>query len=649
MLNPERLVDTKINQYHIQAHIDRGGMADVYLALDENLQRRVALKIMLPAFAHDEQFVERFWREARTAARLDHPNIVRVYEIGNTPGERPYIAMQYIDGGSLKDKLVSLDGRPMLVDDALTVIRQIAIALGVAHDAQIVHRDIKPSNVLLRPDGSPILVDLGIAAVQTGQKLTQTGTLIGTPHYMSPEQVSGSGIDGRSDIYSLGVVLYELLCGSRPFEADDSLAILHKHVYETPQPLPERRAGLTQQTYRLVDICLQKDPDQRYQTAAEFAAAIDRALDAERAGQAVTPVGRQTPVSDPTVPMRYEPPPPKTTKQRPRWLWALIPILLLLIGGGTYLAFSGRDDAAATPTPPSPTAAPPTPTLQIIAAATDASAPPTEPPPAAAIPTDTPPPPPTNTSLPPTETSAPTETPDLGPETMEIGRSVQNRVIEAVRFGAGEHSIIMIGGLHAGAAPSSVTVAQRAISYFTNNPQLIPAGATLYVIPSVSSDSPLAPGELRGRLNANGVDLNRNWDCRWAEDAEWRGEVVKGSGGPFPFSEPETQAMRDFIQEVNAAAVIFWEARAVDGLSSPGACGDRTLVSGRLAQIYGLAAGYPIADFENLTDQILNGDSTNWLDLQGIPAIAVLLPDYDDDDWNNNLAGMLAVLDEYSR
>ena len=241
MLEPEQLIGEQIKQYKIQDHIDRGGMADVYLALDETLQRQVALKIMLPAFAHDKQFVERFWREAQTAARLDHTHIIQVFEIGNTDDHRPYIAMQYIDGGSLKDKLLALDGRLMPVEEALKVVRQVAVALGVAHDASIVHRDVKPSNVLLRPDGTPVLVDLGIAAVQTGQKLTQTGTLIGTPHYMSPEQVSGEGVDGRSDLYSLGIVLYELLCGSRPFEANDSLAVLHKHVYEEPPPLSRRR------------------------------------------------------------------------------------------------------------------------------------------------------------------------------------------------------------------------------------------------------------------------------------------------------------------------------------------------------------------------------------------------------------------------
>ncbi len=655
MLDPEQLIGEKINQYRIDAHIDRGGMADVYLAFDEKLHRRVALKIMLPAYAHDKQFVERFWREARTAARLDHPNIVQVYEISQTEGQRPYIAMQYIDGGSIKDKLTALDGRAMPAEEALAIVQKVALALNVAHNANIIHRDIKPSNILLRPDGTPVLVDLGIAAVQSGPKLTQTGTLIGTPHYMSPEQVSGTRLDGRSDLYSLGVVLYEMLCGTRPFEATDSLAILHKHVYEEPQPLPERRPGLAQSIYRLVDICLQKDPDQRYQTAAELASAIDNVLAGETTGQPKR--DRWTPPQPkPTEPIHYD---HETTPARSRPWW-LVAVLVVLLGAvGVYFAFfrdgrttvsivTGSDGETAVPDTPiigdTPTPTEPQ-TVIVEVTPTPEDAAPTETP-IASPPTEAPPTDAPSTDAP-SATPPPTATIDAGPEQIEIGRSVQNRPIEAVRFGSGEKTIIFIGGLHAGFAPGTVSLARQAVSYFERNPQEVPAGATLYIIISASPDSPNAPGELAGRLNANGVDLNRNWDCRWAQNATWRNQTV--SGGLFPNSEPETKALIDFIQQKGADAVVFWEALAANGLSSAGACGDRSLVSANLALAYGLAAGYPIADFENLTNQELNGDGTNWLDLQGIPAIAVLLPNYETVDWNSNLAGMLAVLEEYGR
>lgn len=228
-----------------------------------------------------------------------------------------------------------------------------------------------------------------------------------------------------------------------------------------------------------------------------------------------------------------------------------------------------------------------------------------------------------------------------------VGRSVQNAPIEVVRFGSGARAVLFIGGLHAGAAPGTVTLANRAITYFTQNPTAVPETLTVYVMPSANPDSPLAPGELAGRLNANGVDLNRNWDCRWSADAKWRGIVVPGSGGTAPFSEPETMALRDFILDVNPVAVIFWEARATGGLASPGACSDRTEVSATLTEVYGLAAGYQIGDFENITNQELNGDGTNWLDDRGIPAAAILLPEYAGDDWPSNLAGIEAVLRLY--
>jgi serine/threonine protein kinase len=209
MSDPKALVGQRIEHYIIREHIARGGMADVYLAYEEKLQRKVALKIMLPALVADQQFVVRFQREAQTVARLDHANIVHVYAIGLTNDGRPYIAMQYIEGGSLHDTLarVAEQGRLIDTNQALTIIGKMADALQVAHAAGIVHRDIKPSNILIRPDGRPVLVDLGIAAVEGGPKITHTGTLIGTPHYMSPEQATGKAVDARSDLYSLAIIL----------------------------------------------------------------------------------------------------------------------------------------------------------------------------------------------------------------------------------------------------------------------------------------------------------------------------------------------------------------------------------------------------------------------------------------------------------
>jgi serine/threonine protein kinase len=678
------LLGQQIDQYRILQHIARGGMADVYLAEDVDLERNVAFKVMLDVLAaSDPQFAERFRREAQIVAKLNHPNIVQVYTVGQTPKGQPYIAMQYIEGGSLRDKLKELAEREKLLttEQSLNIIRHIALALGEAHKAEVVHRDLKPANVLIRPDGAPVLVDLGIAAVRGGAKLTQTGSIIGTPAYMSPEQVRGQLIDGRADLYALGVILYEILAGMRPFEADESIAVLHKQVYEEPFPLSGFRPDLSPQTLLLADTALKKDPAHRYQSAEEMVQAIDDAIRAEgfygpnpqatmvltrmndsslvSRHRVVQPPPKEKPPTQPPPP----PPPPAIQEEKPGRsvpIWAIATLGVLAIAivlffvfrsmSGSGLPTNGGPGGIAVQATDTPDAVPgetiaasPTELPELTIESEETAVPP---------PTDLPPPtetavPPTATDTPPTE--VPSATPDLGPETIVIGQSVQGAQLEAVRLGDGEQSIVMIGGLHAGAVPGSVSLAEQAIRYFQDNLRLIPDNATLYIIPSVNIDSPYSPGELEGRLNANGVDLNRNWDCRWAKDASWRGNVVPDSGGSAPFSEPETRALRDFIVDVDAKAVVFWEARATNGLTSPGSCSDAPVVSNRLAQVYGVAANYEVADFENLTNQEINGDGTNWLDAQNIPAISVLLPDYTDMDWNSNLAGISAVLREYGR
>lgn len=282
-MDTERLLGQKIDQYRIEQHVARGGMADVYLAKDEDLERRVAFKVMLDTLATDDQFVRRFQREARTVALLDHPNIVQIFSTGQTPLGQPYIAMQYIPGGSLREKLEELAERNKLLttEQVLNIMRQLAIALGIAHQAKVIHRDLKPGNILIRPDGMPVLVDLGIAAVQSSVKLTHTGGFVGTPAYMSPEQFRGLPLDGRSDLYSLGIMFYELFAGNRPFDAEDITAIMYKHVHEEPVPLHRVRPDLTPQSLSIVETLLKKEPEQRFQTADDLVAAIDRAIAAE--------------------------------------------------------------------------------------------------------------------------------------------------------------------------------------------------------------------------------------------------------------------------------------------------------------------------------------------------------------------------------
>ncbi|HEY6892525.1 MAG TPA: protein kinase [Rhodanobacteraceae bacterium] len=255
-----------IRGYRLLRQLGRGGMATVYLAVQQSVDREVALKIMSPALLADPNFGERFLREAKIAAKLHHRHVVGIHDVGRD-GDYHYIAMEYLGGGPVLHK----DGVPHEVPFALRVIREIATALDYAHKKGFVHRDVKPDNILLRDDGSAALTDFGIArALDPAARMTQTGAVVGTPHYMSPEQARGKSIDGRSDLYSLGIVLYELLVGRVPYQADDSLAVGIMHIQQPIPELPESIAHLQP----LVSRMLAKQPEDRFQDGLALAEAI---------------------------------------------------------------------------------------------------------------------------------------------------------------------------------------------------------------------------------------------------------------------------------------------------------------------------------------------------------------------------------------
>jgi tRNA A-37 threonylcarbamoyl transferase component Bud32 len=280
---------TTIGPYRIIEPLGRGGMASVYRAYEAALDRDVALKVLPSEFLHDETFAERFQREAKTIARLEHPKIVPIFAYGIDQGV-PWMAMRLVSGGTLANLLRSdrLDGGRVVA-----ILRGVAQALDYAHAKGVVHRDVKPQNVLLDEAERVYLADFGIARMVEGTNaLTATGMISGTPHYMAPEQATGQHVDRRADVYALGIVAYEMLIGKVPFSADTPVAVLLKHVSE-PMPLPQT-TGFPEGLARALLKCTAKKPEDRWPSAEAFVDALERGL-----GGAADPVGRAfVPASD---------------------------------------------------------------------------------------------------------------------------------------------------------------------------------------------------------------------------------------------------------------------------------------------------------------------------------------------------------------
>ncbi len=349
-------------RYRLDAEIGRGGMSTVYRAFDVVLERAVAIKLMHREIAADSDQLERFRREARSVAQLNHAHIVTVIDAGEEPTPdaspgagaavgTPYIVLEYVDGETLKD-LIRRDG-PLDIPRALAYAIEIARALGAAHEHLIVHRDVKPQNVLIDPEGGAKITDFGIARTLTEEGLTMAGRVLGTTDYVSPEQALGQGVTGQSDLYSLGIVLYEMLTGEVPFTGSSPVAVAMRHVREEVPDVQLLRPRVSAATAAILDLATAHDLDRRYPDARSMVADLEEALalEASRSGQAtgeVTTVLRTLPgAARRRLPWRMRHP--------ARWavslalLVAIVAIVLVIAAGRAHKGTGVAQDVVSRP------------------------------------------------------------------------------------------------------------------------------------------------------------------------------------------------------------------------------------------------------------------------------------------------------------
>ncbi len=823
-------------RYTLGHKIGEGAMGEVYQAFDTQTERDVAIKV-LPANSLQGPRRARFQREARTIARLEHPFVVPLYDFSlpKNPDEQPFLVMRYMTGGTLADKIRR---GPLSKDEVIQITQRIGQALDAAHKRNLIHRDIKPGNILLDDDGYAYLADFGIVKdSEAKESLTNDGQP-GTAPYMSPEQIRGEELDGRSDTYALGVVVFEMLTGTLPYGGNNLAMIFQGHLNERIPSVFSRVSDLPDEVDEILQKAMAKKPVDRFRKAEHLAHLLEAALQSptaymtsrdalirtqEETFDTVTGTdanlddqpGSNWALSD----TKRTPEMPDTVdaQMQRRWQWlagglgvALLVVLALFIGSRLEPPASTTPDESLavaiateqaeethTPRPPTPIAdvilvlqshdsavwqnednleklpgdgripfldsvlfqtgqspielllpnftrvildanttvhvemaesedetvlelqqgrvlvksdrsvhvyhadgyqadlvagifgvefnqaagswsvdclegmcqlgqedqeepvdlvngqsaqladdvalLPVNTQLSRIAAYNNLDA-------SIILPTATATATPTATAPPtPTSSRTPTNTPIpgfRGPETTVLGPSVGGTNIELVRIGNGPETLLLVGGIHSGYAPNSVQLVQELVDYFEENLTAVPDNVTLYIITNLNPDAISAPGELAGRLNANGVDLNRNWDCRWEPDPIIFSDTREGAGGTAVLSEPETSLLSDFITQIEPDAVLFWGAgRRANGLVSPGACEERSLVSVELVLYYASVTGYDFVDKpEVLADPDLTGDVTNWLDKIGIPAIYVILPGFLEVDFARELEGVLSVL-----
>ena len=367
-----RLDDVLVGRYRLEQKIGEGGMGTVYLAHDKELDRKVAVKLLAATYLSDKDVVERFEREARLTARLDHPNIVPVYDVGRHGG-RPFIVMKKLEGQSLAGVLREKGG--FTRDETLKLFKQLAAGVDFIHGQGFIHRDIKAGNIYVGTDGQATILDFGILRTARGKEaLTRTGMVMGTPHYMAPEQAQGSkNIDHRVDLYALAVVIFECLTGTLPFEADSELRLIQMQAHQPPPDLLERAPWIPKPVAEVMKRALSKTPEERYPTATELVAALEKSWAQTAPGLIPNTVMRKaSAVSESTAPslrrqsgeepikpvatdslspgrpVAEQPPAEPNTSEleravkRSRLRPVVMVLLALVVGGGTWLLVSGN-------------------------------------------------------------------------------------------------------------------------------------------------------------------------------------------------------------------------------------------------------------------------------------------------------------------
>ena len=329
-------------RYRLESKLGSGGMSTVYLAVDETLGRHVAIKVLHQEISDQQDQLERFRREARAVAQLSHPNLVGVIDAGEEGG-RPFIVFEYVPGQTLKQR-ISAEGR-LPLDEATAYAIEIGRGLQAAHQARLIHRDVKPQNVLIDPEGRAKITDFGIALSLESHGLTATGRVLGTTDYVSPEQAMGREIDARTDVYSLGILLYEMLTGEVPFKAETQVGVAMKHVNETVPNVQRRRPDASAVLAAAIEKATAKEPKDRYRDMNAFLADLEHALEVEvsRAGGAT---GEATSVLDSVPEKRRR----ILTRRRISW----VGVLLLVAAAGTAIAIAALsgDEGPSKEAPP---------------------------------------------------------------------------------------------------------------------------------------------------------------------------------------------------------------------------------------------------------------------------------------------------------